>query len=185
MNQETVYAITGYPGAGKSTFGELAKAHGYTVKSMGTIVREKAKKQLKDFNSHDLGEWATKQKQKHGNQIVAEWLTQEIQQMESNKVVIEGLRTPEELEVLRNNLGNVKVVYIHAPSKIRLQRLKERNREGENKFTEKDLRERDDREDEWGVGELLKKEKNRLIKINNTENIKKLEDKVESVLKNQ
>jgi dephospho-CoA kinase len=70
-------------------------------------------------------------------------------------VVIDGIRSLEELQVFKDALGNDFVlVHIHLPEEQRMARVLERGREDDT-VTEEAFRARDERELSWGLAEVL------------------------------
>ncbi|QSG06335.1 Dephospho-CoA kinase [Halapricum desulfuricans] len=69
-------------------------------------------------------------------------------------VHIEGIRAIEELYVFEVVFGYIPVIFVDADPDIRLQRLQQRGRDGEDRFGKVDLIERDIREAEWGLRKL-------------------------------
>ncbi len=106
--------------------------------------------------SNLIGSWATVQRQRHGDDVVAEWTADYIEDgTDIETVLVDGIRSCEERDVFEERFDTVDVIHIDAPFELRLQRLRERDRDGEGDFTDDELVERDEREDEWGVGELV------------------------------
>lgn len=152
-----VYCVVGYPGAGKSTVEELASDEGHTTIQMGAEVKRRARAEMGDeATSDDIGEWATEQREINGETVVARWTAERLNELETTPVmVIDGVRSVDELEVFEKRFENVEVVYVSTDFDERLRRLQERGRDGEDKFEVSDLERRDAREDSWGVANLL------------------------------
>lgn len=154
-----VITVIGHPGSGKSTALSVADDLGIPHITMGDVVRDRAQEALgPDADSGDIGQWATEQRAEHGYQVMAEYTVDRLESdpefMHADTVVVEGVRGADELSVLRD-LGEITCIYIYADPATRLERLVERGRNGEDKFTMQDLAERDHREAEWGVRELV------------------------------
>lgn len=164
----TVITSVGYPGAGKSELAEVVEDRGIHAISMGNVLRDRFDKadkngdvaeQIDNYNDKNkstvLGEWATMQREVHGNDIVAQWTTEYIERnLEDDTVFVDGLRSVDELEVFQTNFHNVFVIYVEAERDTRLERLQNRGRDGEEKFTIEDLEQRDKREDDWGLNHI-------------------------------
>lgn len=178
-----VYCIVGYPGAGKTAGAEVAEDLDIPVTSMGNQVRRRASEVLEeDADSDDIGEWATEQREKNGDDIVAQWTAEHILGLQSDKVVIEGVRSVDEVDVFESHFDEVNIVHVHAPFETRLQRLQDRGRDGEEEFTESDLQNRDDREDGWGVAEML--DTVDAVRLDNTRSFEEFKEEMRSVLSN-
>lgn len=177
-----IKCVVGYPGSGKSTVATYASAHGYTVVEMGEQVKQRAYDELgENATSNEIGEWATKQREKHGKEIVAKWTIEHIQQdVSSNKILIDGVRSIEEYTVFEEEFGDVEIIHVTTSFKNRLKRLQERGRDGEETFTAEDLNHRDKREAEWGVAKLLQEKE--VTKIPNSGTLDRLEKELRDVL---
>ena len=167
---KTCICTVGYPGAGKTAAQKPAKERGIPVVVMGNRVRGRAlsnipdskleKAEASDVNpskSDLIGEWATEQREVHGDAVVAEWTVEYVEnRIESDTVLVDGMRSIAERDVFENAFENVVVLFVEASFETRLRRLQNRGRDGEDAFSAKDLEERDGREDEWGVAEVIK-----------------------------
>lgn len=188
INMTTVIASVGYPGAGKSTISDWMRKRNIPVVSMGDILRnrfdqadvDKLKQELDCNNKSSLlGKWATNQRDKYGKDIVANWTCEYIENnVNSDIVFVDGLRSKEELCVFTNKFETVEIIYIKAKSEKRLKRIQERSRDGEFSFTKKELRERDEREKKWGVKQLVD-EADYIVKNNGA--IDEFYQKIESI----
>ncbi|NIP62326.1 MAG: AAA family ATPase [Nitrosopumilaceae archaeon] len=132
------------PGAGKSTIAAGLKTIGFEVINMGDEVRAEAKRRNIEPTGKNLGKLMLELREKNGQGAIAELITPKIKQSSSIAVVIDGIRSNAEIEVLRK-LGNVKILAIHASTQTRFGFLKERGRSDDPKdrdtFTERDGRE--------------------------------------------
>jgi dephospho-CoA kinase len=140
-----VVGLTGMPGAGKSVFVEAAKTVGYVVVSMGDVIREETQRRGLELNPQNVGRVMLELRREEGNNIIAERCVPKIEAQERDRVVIDGLRSLNEVEVFKTNFTGFKLVTIHAPSKTRFNRLSLRGRSDDPKtfdvFSERDMRE--------------------------------------------
>lgn len=143
-----IVCLTGMPGAGKSTIANGLKMKNYTVINMGDAVRLEAKKRNLEPTGKNLGKLMLELRKKNGQGAIAELIKPQIEDSESNVVVIDGVRSNSELEVLRK-FGTVKLLAIHASTDTRFDFLKKRGREDDPNNKE-NFEERDNRE--LGVG---------------------------------
>lgn len=173
-----VYCVTGYPGAGKSEFARVANENSVPVLSMGDQVRSRYPEDSDEYDH--TGEFATEQREKHGYDVVARWTAEEIESLEEEAVVIEGVRSLDEFDYFKDHFDNFTLVYVHAPKETRLRRLQNRGRENEADFDMADLRERDEREEQWGLDELV--EDGNYIELLNDGSIETFETEAEDVL---
>jgi dephospho-CoA kinase len=181
-----IVTSVGYPAAGKSVVADWMNNNGIPVVSMGDRLRERFKQVnedtlKKEFNSNDksslLGKWATKQREIYGQQIIAEWTYEYIDNnINSDIIFIDGLRSKAELDVFQNNFEDVNVILIQAKRQERLKRIQERGREGESEFTIDDLIERDKREESWGLKEVTEEAD---YIIHNNDSLEEFQDKID------
>jgi dephospho-CoA kinase len=177
-----VYCFMGYPGSGKSTASSIASDAGLPVVVMGDVVRERARADMgDDADSDDIGVWATGYRERNGNDIFAVHTAETVEETDAETVVIDGMRTPTELAVFRKRFDAVTVVYVDTSFETRLERLQMRGRDGEDTFTRADLKRRDTREDDWGVGALVDDE-HYDVTLDNEGSFEEFEERVVEVL---
>jgi len=139
-----IVCLTGMPGAGKSTIANGLKSKGYEIINMGDAIREEAKKRNIEPSSQNLGKIMLELREKNGPGAVAELIQNQIKNSSSNVIVIDGIRSNEEIQVLRK-FGTVKLLSIHASTDTRYSFLIERGRSDDpqtrDNFDERDVRE--------------------------------------------
>jgi len=132
------------PGAGKSTIANGLKSKNFEIINMGDAVRDEAKKRNLEPTGENLGKLMLDLRKNNGPGAVAELITDKIKNSESDVIVIDGIRSNEEIQVLRKN-GTVKLLSIHASSDTRYNFLSDRGRSDDPKsrdiFNERDSRE--------------------------------------------
>ena len=143
-----IVCLTGMPGAGKSTIADGLKLKGYDIVNMGNAVREEAKKRNLEPSRSNLGKLMLELREKNGPGAVAELIKPQIESSTSNVILIDGVRSNDEIEVLRK-MGNVKLLAIHASTETRFDFLQKRGR-SDDPQTKEHFDERDNRE--LGVG---------------------------------
>ena len=136
------------PGAGKSTIAEGLKPKGYDIVNMGNAVREEAKKRNLESTSSNLGKLMLELREKNGPGAIAELIKPQIESSTANVILIDGVRSNDEIQVLRK-FGNVKLLAIHASTDTRYDFLQKRGR-SDDPQTKDNFDERDNRE--LGVG---------------------------------
>ena len=136
------------PGAGKSTIAEGLKLKGYDTINMGNIVRTEAKRRNLEPTGTNLGKLMLELREKNGPGAVAELVIPDIKNSKSDVIIIDGIRSNAEIDVLRK-FGIVKLLAIHASIDKRFEFLKERGR-SDDPQTKENFEERDNRE--LGVG---------------------------------
>ena len=148
-----VIGISGLPGSGKSLVSEIATKKGAVVVSMGDIIREEAKKRCESTK-----ETATNLRKEHGKYIVAKLTIEKIKQMIEEKIattiIVEGIRSPFEVKMFKENFDNFIILSIFANPELRFKRLQQRNREDDSKNYD-DFQKRDQMELDFGIGEVI------------------------------
>ncbi|HEX9845088.1 MAG TPA: AAA family ATPase [Candidatus Nitrosotenuis sp.] len=139
-----IVCLTGMPGAGKSTIAAGLQKKGFTSINMGDAVRAEAKKRNLAPTGENLGKLMLDLRQKNGQGAVAELIKDQIINSESDVVVIDGVRSNTEIEVLKK-IATVKLLSIHASTNTRYNFLTTRKRtddpQDRNTFDERDNRE--------------------------------------------
>lgn len=153
-----IVCLTGMPGAGKSTVAASLKEKGFSLMTMGDIVREEAKQQNLEPTDNNLGNLMLKLRHDLGPGAVAHLILRKMQRDTDNgisidNVVIDGIRSIAEVEVLKT-VGHVKLLAIHASINTRFEHLKERARADAPSIIQ-DLITRDKRELKVGVSEAI------------------------------
>ena len=143
-----IVCLTGMPGAGKSTIADGLKSKGYEIINMGNAVRNEAKERNLEPTGPNLGKLMLELREKNGPGAVAELVEPQIENSKSNVIIIDGIRSSPEIEVLRK-FGTVKLLAIHASTDTRFDFLQQRGRSDDPK-TKENFEERDNRE--LGVG---------------------------------
>jgi len=136
------------PGAGKSTIAEGLRSKGYDIINMGDAVREEAKKRNLESTRNNLGKLMLELREKNGPGAIAELVKSQIQSSTANVILIDGIRSNDEIQVLKK-FGTVKLLAIHASTDTRFDFLQKRGRTDDPQ-TKEHFEERDNRE--LGVG---------------------------------
>ena len=148
-----VMGISGMPGSGKSIVSDMATEKGALIVSMGDIVREEAKKR-----GESSKETAKNLRAEHGQYIVAELTIKKIKKIQDEGVekliIVEGIRSPHEVEMFKENFDNFIILSVFTNPKIRFERLKLRMREDDSQdYAE--FKKRDDTELGFGIGTVI------------------------------
>jgi len=141
------------PGSGKSTIVSALKAMGLETLNLGDGVRAEAKKRNLEPSGDNLGKLMLELREKNGPGAIAELLTEPIKNSQSKVIIIDGVRSTVEIEVLKN-VGSVKLLSIEASTDTRYKFLSARGRSDDPKTREK-FEERDNREIGVGLGESI------------------------------
>jgi len=147
--KKLIVCLTGMPGAGKSTIAEGLKSKGFEIINMGNAVRNEAQKRKLEPTGENLGKLMLELREKNGLGAVAELVKTEIENSKSDVIIIDGIRSYHEIEVLKK-YGYVKLLAIHASTDTRFAFLQKRGRSDDPK-TKQNFEERDDRELTVGI----------------------------------
>lgn len=137
------------PGAGKSTIANGLKSKDFEIINMGDAVREEAKKRNLEPTGENLGKLMLELREKNGPGAIAELILDKIKNSDSNVIVIDGVRSNEEINVLRK-IGILKLLSVHASTDTRYSFLSDRGRSDDPKNRE-NFNERDSREIKVGI----------------------------------
>lgn len=142
--RKRVIAITGMPGSGKGVAAEAARQVGFRVLALGDVIREETERRGLEPSPKNMGAVMLQVRAEEGPAAVANRLLPKIEAAQSDAVIVEGVRSLNELDALRSKY-DVWTVTIHASPRTRFQRLLARNRSDDPKdmdtFNERDRRE--------------------------------------------
>ena len=99
------------PGSGKSTIVSALKARGLEALNLGDGVRAEAKRRNIEPTGDNLGKLMLELREKNGPGAIADLLTEPIKNSKSKIIIIDGVRSTAEIEVLKN-AGSVKLLSI-------------------------------------------------------------------------
>jgi dephospho-CoA kinase len=152
-----ILAFTGMPCSGKSVAVEIAKQHQIPVIRMGDAVWDETRKQGLSLCDEHVGYVASTMREQHGKHIWAKKTVEKIKTLPtSNIIVIDGIRNQEEINYFKTTLGNdFSLIAITASYETRNKRMQKRRREDDD-VQANDLKNRDNRELGWGLGEVIK-----------------------------
>jgi dephospho-CoA kinase len=148
-----IIAITGMPGAGKSTAAKALEARGLKRIVMGDVIREETRRRGLEPDEMNTGNVMLELREKYGPGAVAEVCLSTIKALKQSVVVIDGIRSYAEVEVFAK-AGKVKLVAIHASRDRRYLLLTERGR-SDAPSSRASFDERDMREISIGVGNAI------------------------------
>ena len=148
-----IVCLTGMPGSGKSTIVSALKSKGIEALNLGDGVRAEAKRRNLEPSGDNLGKLMLQLREKNGPGAIANLLTDQIQDSKSNIIIIDGIRSMAEIEVLKN-VGSVKLLSIEATADTRFKFLKARGRSDDPETKEK-FAERDNREISVGIDKSI------------------------------
>ena len=153
MLSKIIVCITGMPGAGKSTIVNNLQEIGFTKFTLGDGIRAEAKRRNVDPSGENLGKIMLEVRAKKGPGAVAELIKDSIQNSTQDVVIIDGVRSIAEIDVLKQ-IGDVKLLAIDASPETRFNFLSSRGRSDDPK-TQENFQERDNREISVGLDKSI------------------------------
>ena len=154
MAEKVVIGVAGMPGAGKATVRHMVREMGYPVVVMGDIVREEAERRKMEPTPENLGLIMLKIREEEGPAVVAKRCLPKIKKAKEKVVVIDGVRSLNEVEEFKRHFPNFTLIAIQASPETRFQRLFKRRRSDDPR-TWKTFIERDTRELSVGLGDVI------------------------------
>jgi dephospho-CoA kinase len=145
--------LTGLPGSGKTTVADMLREKGYTVFTMGDVIRHEVRMRNLPPTPENIGKMAEDIRKTGGDAAVAQRCIPLIIGEPSDKVAIEGTRSLDEVDTFREAF-NTYLIAIHSSPETRYQRLKNRGR-SDDPPNRQVFRERDNRELGFGVGNAV------------------------------
>ena len=148
-----VMGISGLPGSGKSLVSDIAIERGAMIVSMGDIIREEAKKR-----GESTKDTAQNLRAEFGQYIVSKLTIKKIKKLQEegieNKIIVEGIRSPHEVNMFKENFDNFIILSIFANPTLRFERLKNRMREDDS-TDYNEFKARDQMELDFGIGDVI------------------------------
>lgn len=154
-----IVCLTGMPGAGKSTVANSLIREGFSLISMGDLVRNEAKRKNLKPSDANLGNLMILLRNSLGAGAIARLIVDEIEKREltggnaSQNIVVDGVRSIPEVRVLKT-VGRVKLLAIHGSANTRFEHLRKRQRE-DAPLNKNDFCVRDKRELAVGISEAI------------------------------
>jgi dephospho-CoA kinase len=179
-----VIGLAGMPGSGKSLVVDTARQLGYDVVIMGDVVRQETIKCGFELTSQNVGKVMLELRQKEGNFVIALKCIPKIEEKTSNKVLVDGLRSLFEADIFKEHFSKFSIVALHASPKIRFNRLSKRHR-SDDPTEWKVFNERDMRELNVGLGNVIAMAEQMIVNDSSLENVKaKVKESLEKVEEN-
>jgi len=148
-----IVAITGMPGAGKSTAAKALEARGFKRIVMGDVIREETRRRGLEPDEKNTAKVMLELRERYGPGAVAEVCLRSLKTMKEDVVVIDGIRSFAEVEVFAK-AGKVKLIAVEASRDRRFRLLTERAR-SDAPTSRASFDERDKRELSIGVGNAV------------------------------
>lgn len=154
MTKKTVIGVTGMPGAGKNVVREIFRELGFPIVIMGDEVRAEAERKGLPPTPENLGKTMLKLRAEEGPGVLAKRCLPKIKALNSKIVVVDGIRSLDEVAEYKKEHPDLKIIAVHASPKTRFERLVRRNRSDDPEDW-KVFNERDQRELCVGLGNVI------------------------------
>ncbi len=151
---KTAIGIVGLPGAGKSIVSEVGREIDIPTIVMGDVIRQICADSGLEINPENLGEIMIDIRKKEGMDVVAKRTLLKLSEVDEDIVIIDGLRSYEEVHLFRRSLKKFLIIAIHAAPKTRYKRIKRRRRH-DDPWDYRKFQERDFREIEVGIAKII------------------------------
>ena len=145
--------LVGMPGSGKSLVSRVARELGFDVVVMGDAVRAEARRRGIEPTGPNMRELMQALRRERGPAVVAE-LCFPLIDRSGPLVLVEGIRSMDEVEAFRRRYGRVVLVAIHSSPETRFRRLRARGRPDDPKDW-RDFKARDEVELRVGIGNAI------------------------------
>ena len=150
-------AITGTQGSGKSVFTEIAKNEfNIPTYRMGNIIVEECEKRGLELNGRNMAKMASVLRYEGGDHAIAKYSLPALKELMKTKpkvIIIDGVRSYNELALFKEELGNVILVGIITSLTVRKKRVEGRKRV--DLGSQFDFEEREHRELGFGLGNVI------------------------------
>jgi len=145
MTQKSIIGVAGMPGSGKATVKATGENMGYPAVVMGDEVREETRRRGLQQTPENIGKVMLQLREEEGPAAVAKRCIPKIENMQSNIVFVDGIRSLSEVDEFKKRFRNFTLIAVHSSPELRFQRLCKRKRsddpQGWDVFNQRDLRE--------------------------------------------
>jgi dephospho-CoA kinase len=166
-----VIGLAGMPGSGKSLVVDTARELGYDVVVMGDVVRQETTKRGLDLTPQNVGKVMLELRKEGGNFVIAQRCVPKIEEQESRKVLVDGLRSLFEADIFKEHFSKFILVAVHASPRTRFKRLSNRGR-SDDALEWQVFHERDSRELGVGLGNVIAMAEQMIVNDNSVEFVK-------------
>jgi len=174
--QRMLLLITGMAGSGKTTLSDMLRENGFTVFTMGDVIRHEVRMRNQPPTPENLGKMAEQIRKTGGDAAVAKKCIPLIIGEPNSKVALDGVRSLDEVYAFQEAF-NTFLVAVHASPESRYQRLKGRGR-SDDPSNRQIFRERDHRELGFGMGNAIALSDYIILNDDGIENLERELDKL-------
>ena len=154
MTTRKIIGVVGMPGSGKGILDDAARELGFSVIVMGDVIREETTSRGLEPTPKNIGKIMLKIREEEGPFVVAKKCIAKIAEAKASYVLIEGIRSFDELKEFRRNFPKFKLLAIYSAPETRFHRLFNRGR-SDDSTNQRTFEERDERELQVGIGSAI------------------------------
>ena len=118
MNKMKIIGFVGLPGSGKGEASQIARLHGLAVVVMGDVIRQEAARQGLEPTDQNLGRIGNALRAAEGPEAVAKKTFEMALAAGKDVVVVDGLRSREEVDFFRAHADEFRLVEVRAPVEV-------------------------------------------------------------------
>jgi dephospho-CoA kinase len=135
-----IVGFVGMPGSGKSVASDVARSIELEVVVMGDIIRNEAERLCLAPTDENLGKVGNMLRAHEGPAAVAKRTLEQAKRSGKYVVVIDGLRSRDEVEFFRAYSDYFRLVEVRASPEARLKRIADRRRSDDANFSHKTMK---------------------------------------------
>ncbi|MDH4330502.1 MAG: AAA family ATPase [Candidatus Moranbacteria bacterium] len=179
--EKIVLGITGEIAGGKGTItAYLEDKHGASSAKFSSALRDVAKRMHLEENRENLQKISTMFRENFNGNILSEVIYEDVKEMKSEIIVIDGVRRMADIEFLKR-LPGFRLIYTDASMENRFERITQRGENADdNTKTFEDFKKDHEREAELQI-KGLKNEADFVVDNNGT--LKELYDQIDKIIK--
>ena len=182
MKKKTIIGIIGEQAGGKGAAADIIRKHyGGSRLTISSMLRRTLDSLHLEATRDNLINLALVLKQGFNNQVLMEAMLKEVEQEDTDLVIVDGLRMPGDPDPFRREYGDdFKLIYVTADPKVRHQRSVERGEKvGENEATYREFIAKEKKDTEKDISEVGAAAD---FKIINNSDVKNLEKQIVSIM---
>lgn len=152
--EKKVVGVVGMPGSGKSVVSNIARDLGFFVIVMGDVLREETFQRGLEPTPENIGRVMLQIRKEEGAEVIAKRCILKGAEAEIPFLIIEGIRSLNEVKEFRKKFPNLILLSIHSSPETRYKRLFKRGR-SDDSSNQKIFMDRDERELKIGIGSVI------------------------------